>query len=48
MTELTKTHIEKLVTHFYLRAQQDELLGPIFNEIAHVDWDHHIPLLCQF
>lgn len=48
MTELTQEHIEKLVTHFYSRIQEDELLGPIFNDVAHVDWAHHIPLLCQF
>lgn len=48
MAELTKAHIEKLVRHFYGRVQQDELLGPIFNDTAKVDWEHHIPLLCQF
>ena len=46
--ELTKEHIQQLVTHFYLRVQKDELLGPIFNDVAGVDWEHHIPLLCQF
>ena len=48
MVELTKEHIEKLVTHFYLRVQKDPLLGPIFNDIAQVDWEHHIKLLSQF
>ncbi|CAM3068527.1 Group 3 truncated hemoglobin ctb [Legionella steigerwaltii] len=48
MTELSKTHIEKLVTHFYQKVQRDEILGPIFNDVAHVDWNEHIPLLCQF
>lgn len=48
MTELNKTHIEKLVTHFYQKVQNDELLGPIFNDVAQVDWNEHIPLLCQF
>lgn len=48
MTELTKAHIEKLVSSFYRRVQIDELLAPIFNDIAQVDWEHHIPLLCQF
>ncbi len=48
MSELTKKHIEKLVKHFYLRVQKDELLGPIFNDMAQVDWDHHIKLLSQF
>jgi hemoglobin len=48
MSTLTKAHIEKLVAHFYSRAQEDKLLGPIFNEVARVDWEQHIPLLCQF
>lgn len=48
MTELTKEHIKKLVTHFYKKVQEDELLSPIFNDIAKVDWTHHIPLICQF
>lgn len=46
--ELTPAHIHTLVTHFYRKVQRDELLAPIFNDIAAVDWPHHIPLLCQF
>lgn len=48
MTQLTKKHIEKLVFHFYQKVQKDELLGPIFNEVAQVNWDHHLPLIRQF
>lgn len=48
VSELNKTHIENLVTHFYQRVKKDELLGPIFNDVAQIDWEHHIPLLCQF
>jgi hemoglobin len=48
MTQLTKEHIEQLVTHFYQRVRNDEVLGPIFNDVAKVDWAHHIPLICQF
>ncbi|STY30164.1 Group 3 truncated hemoglobin ctb [Legionella wadsworthii] len=48
MTELNKIHIENLVTHFYQKIQKDDLLGPIFNEVAQVNWDEHIPLLCKF
>lgn len=48
MTPLTKEHIECLVTHFYHKVQNDELLGPIFNNVAKVNWDEHIPLLCKF
>lgn len=48
MAELTKAHIEKLVIQFYQQVQKDDLLGPIFNDVAKVDWEQHIPLLCQF
>jgi hemoglobin len=48
MNNLTKKHIEKLVIHFYQRVQEDELLAPVFNDAAQVNWEHHIPLLCQF
>lgn len=47
MTELNKTHIKNLVTHFYQKVQQDKILSPIFDE-AKIDWKEHIPLLCQF
>jgi hemoglobin len=45
---LTKQHIHQLVTHFYAEVAADTVLGPIFNDVAKVDWEHHIPLLCQF
>jgi hemoglobin len=48
MTQLNKEHIKKLVTHFYQKVQNDKVLWPIFNDIAKVDWAHHIPLICQF
>lgn len=48
MTQLTKEHIEKLVVNFYQQVQQDEMLGPIFNDVARVNWDHHIVVICQF
>jgi hemoglobin len=48
MTQLTKEHIKDLVFHFYKKVQKDTMLAPIFNEVAKVDWNHHIPLICQF
>lgn len=48
MTELNKSDIQKLVINFYSKVRKDELLGPIFNDVAQVDWEHHIPLICQF
>lgn len=48
MTVLSERHIATLVTHFYSKVQQDELLGPVFNDVAQVNWKEHLPLLCQF
>jgi hemoglobin len=48
MTALTTEHIKTLVTHFYQQVQKDEVLGAVFNDVAQVDWEKHIPLLCQF
>lgn len=33
---------------FYDRVNVDPVLGPIFNDVAAVDWDEHIPHLCRF
>jgi hemoglobin len=40
--------IAELVTTFYMRAFADELLGPIFVDVAHMDLDHHLPIMCDF
>lgn len=48
MSDFNQADIKKLVINFYSKIRKDELLGPIFNDIAQVDWDHHIPLICQF
>ncbi|MEM7306073.1 MAG: group III truncated hemoglobin [Planctomycetota bacterium] len=40
--------IAALVRAFYARVRTDELLGPVFNDQAHVDWDEHIPRLTAF
>jgi hemoglobin len=40
--------IKTLVDTFYDRVNRDEILGPIFNEIAKVDWDHHLPTMYAF
>ena len=48
MAELTKAHIAELVVHFYARVSKDDLLGHVFNNVGNVNWDKHIPLLCQF
>ena len=41
----SRADIEKLVNQFYAKVQVDGLLGPVF---SHVDWPHHLPLMCDF
>ena len=44
----TRNDIEKLMRAFYARVQQSPVIGYIFTEIAHTNWDHHIPLIVDF
>lgn len=44
----TRTDIEKLVNEFYDKVRKDELIGPIFNDVAKVNWDEHLPKLYNF
>lgn len=37
-----------MVNSFYVLVKKDELLGPIFNDIAQLDWESHLPKMCQF
>ena len=37
-----------LVNVFYDRVRADDMLGPIFDDIAHVDWPTHLPLMYDF
>ncbi|WP_400999226.1 group III truncated hemoglobin [Agromyces sp. GXQ0307] len=40
--------IARLVREFYARAFDDPLIGPIFTDIAHMDLEHHLPIMCDF
>ncbi len=40
--------ITTLVHAFYAKVEEDERLGPIFNEVADVDWDEHLPKMVGF
>jgi hemoglobin len=40
--------IKRLVDAFYAKVNCDDLLSPVFNDFAKVDWEKHLPLLCTF
>lgn len=40
--------IERLVNAFYERVRADEALGPIFDEVARIDWAVHLPKMYDF
>ena len=40
--------IAEMVRRFYADVAQDSLLGPMFNDVARVDWSAHLPKLTAF
>lgn len=44
----TSADIKTLVDSFYDRVNRDELLAPIFNEVAEVEWENHLPTMYRF
>lgn len=45
---LSRTDIILLVDTFYHKVQQDPKIGFIFNDIAKVNWAHHLPKMYDF
>ena len=46
--DITTKQIEIFIKQFYVKVNQDALLSPIFNEVAEVSLDEHIPKLIKF
>src|SRR5690349_21165879 len=44
----TEKDIKTLVDSFYDKVNADPLLSPIFNGIAKVEWEHHLPTMYAF
>lgn len=44
----SRTDIELLMTAFYEKVKKDDTIGFIFNDIAKVNWEHHIPIITDF
>ena len=40
--------IAVMVRAFYEAAFEDPLLGPVFVDVAHMDLDAHMPVICDF
>ena len=43
-----RSDIELLINSFYEKVKKDEVIGVIFNEVMHMDWEHHIPIIIDF
>jgi hypothetical protein len=37
--------IEQLINAFYDKVREDELIGFIFNDVAKVNWQKHLPVM---
>lgn len=44
----SRADIQLLIDSFYQKVRQDEVIGYIFNDIAKVDWPHHLPRMYDF
>ncbi len=43
-----RPEIEKLVNAFYEKVRGDDMLGFIFTDVAHTDWEAHLPRMYAF
>jgi len=43
-----ESDVQQFVDHFYGLVLQDDLLRPIFVDLAGVDWDEHLPKMYSF
>ncbi len=40
--------LQSFLRDFYQDVAQDQLLGPMFNDVAQVDWATHLPKIASF
>ncbi|MBP6758687.1 MAG: group III truncated hemoglobin [Flavobacterium sp.] len=43
-----RADIEKLVNVFYGKVKEDVAISYFFNEVAKVNWEDHLPKMCDF
>ena len=44
----SRKDIELLINSFYEKVKKDDTIGFIFNEIARVNWEQHLPIMFDF
>ncbi len=44
----TREDVVLLVNTFYSKIKSNDLLGPIFSDIARIEWDQHLPIMYSF
>lgn len=44
----SRDDLAELIEDFYTRAFADPLIGPVFTEVAHLDLQAHLPIMCDF
>lgn len=44
----TRQDVENMVQSFYQKVNDDGLLSPVFNKVAAVNWDQHLPIMYDF
>jgi len=43
-----REQLKEIVDQFYAKVREDQLIGPIFNDIAQVDWATHTEKIYHF
>jgi hemoglobin len=44
----SRADIERLLVGFYENVKKDPTIGYIFTDVAHVNWETHIPVIVDF
>ena len=44
----TEKDVEELVHSFYSLLRKDEMVSHFFNDVIEIDWDVHMPRICDF
>ena len=44
----SRADCERLVRAFYGKAMEDELIGWLFTDVAHLDLEEHVPVITSF